>query len=153
MLGIEMKVGPKRLYIVQKIRGFLESLHRGESFEFSKHFIYDPAIYSFRKEDNVVLQKLIDIVLNEKMYRDNVTPYSPYGGSIGGDRLLAVPPFSGSRFSLRFQRSLRYFCNKKRCCTKASLCLMRRLHSALNLNRQKRMDIIWIFKDLSRFRS
>lgn len=93
MLGIEMKVGPKRLYIVQKIRGFLESVHRGESFEFSKHFIYDPAIYSFRKEDNVVLQKLIDIVLNEKMYRDNVTPYSPYGGSIGGDRLLAVPPF------------------------------------------------------------
>lgn len=66
MLGIEMKVGPKRLYIVQKIRGFLESVHRGESFEFSKHFIYDPAIYSFRKEDNVVLQKLIDIVLNEK---------------------------------------------------------------------------------------
>lgn len=93
MLGIEMKVGPKRLYIVQKIRGFLESVHRGESFEFTKHFIYDPAIYSFRKEDNVVLQKLIDIVLNEKMYRDNVTPYSPYGGSIGGDRLLAVPPF------------------------------------------------------------
>lgn len=93
MLGIEMKVGPKRLYIVQKIRGFLESVHRGESFEFSKHFIYDPAIYSFRKEDNVVLQKLIDIVSNEKMYRDNVTPYSPYGGSIGGDRLLAVPPF------------------------------------------------------------
>lgn len=79
MLGIEMKVGPKRLYIVQKIRGFLESVHRGESFEFTKHFIYDPAIYSFRKEDNVVLQKLIDIVLNEKMYRDNVTPYSPYG--------------------------------------------------------------------------
>lgn len=83
MLGIEMKVGPKRLYIVQKIRGFLESVHRGESFEFTKHFIYDPAIYSFRKEDTVVLQKLIDIVLNEKMYRDNVTPYSPYGGVLG----------------------------------------------------------------------
>lgn len=93
MLGIELKIGPKRLYIVQKIRGFLESVHRGEAYEFSKHFIYDPIIYSFRKEDNAVLQKLIDIVLNEKIYRDNITPYSPYGGSIGGDRLLAVPPF------------------------------------------------------------
>lgn len=92
MLGIELKVGPKRLYIVQKIRDFLECVHRGEVYEFSKHFIYDPAIYSFRKEDNAVLQKLIEIVLNEKIYRDNIAPYSPYGGSMGGHRLVAVPP-------------------------------------------------------------
>ena len=41
MLGIEMKVGPKRLYIVHKIRTFLERIQRGETFEFSKHFIYE----------------------------------------------------------------------------------------------------------------
>lgn len=93
MLGIEIKVGLKRIYIVHKIRGFLERIHRGETFEFSKHFVYDPAIHSFRKEDNIVLQKLIEIVLNEKMYRDNITNYSPYGGNLGGDRLLAIPPF------------------------------------------------------------
>lgn len=93
MLGIEMKIGSKRLYVVHRIRGFLERVHRGETFEFSKHFIYDPAIHSLRKEDNIVLQKLIEIVLNEKMYRDNVTHHSPYGGNLGGDRLLAIPPF------------------------------------------------------------
>jgi hypothetical protein len=93
MLGIEMKVGQKRIYIVQKIRGFLERVHRGDTYEFSKHFIYDPALYSFRKKDNDVLQILIQIVLNEKMYRDQVTTYSPYGGNVRGDRLLAIPPF------------------------------------------------------------
>jgi len=93
MLGIEMKVGPKRLYIVHKIRSFLERIHRGETFEFSKHFIYDSTFQSFRKEDNDILQKLIEILLNEKMYRDNIVSHTPYGGNLGGDRLLAIPPF------------------------------------------------------------
>ncbi|MCL6604672.1 MAG: DEAD/DEAH box helicase [Paenibacillus sp.] len=93
MLGIELKVGPKRLYIVQKIRDFLEHVRRGEAYEFSKHFIYDPALHSFQKEDNAVIQKLIDIGLNEKMYRQGVSSYSPYTNSMGGDRLLPIPPF------------------------------------------------------------
>ncbi len=94
MLGIEIKLGPKRLYIVQKIRAFLTHVHRGEIFEFSKHFSYDPSLHSFRKEDNAVLQMLIEILLNERMYRDNVSHYSPYTSSMmGGDRLLPVPPF------------------------------------------------------------
>ncbi|SDM32000.1 DEAD/DEAH box helicase [Paenibacillus jilunlii] len=93
MLGIELKVGPKRLYIVQKIRAFLERVHHGGPFEFSKHFVYDPALHSFSKEDDAVLLKLIEILLNERVYRDNIGPYSSYAGSLGGERLLAIPPF------------------------------------------------------------
>ncbi|KGE18360.1 DEAD/DEAH box helicase [Paenibacillus wynnii] len=93
MLGIEMKVGPKRLYIVQKIRDFLQHVHRGEAYEFSKHFIYDPSLHSFHKEDNAVIQKLIEILLNEKMYRERSSSYSPYANHMGGDRLLPIPPF------------------------------------------------------------
>ncbi|MGN7763316.1 DEAD/DEAH box helicase [Paenibacillus sp. 22594] len=93
MLGLELKVGPKRLYIVQKIRPFLERVHRGEPFEFSKHFIYDPALHSFKKEDNAVLLKLIEILLNERIYQGNAAPYSSYSGSMGGERVLAIPPF------------------------------------------------------------
>ena len=92
MLGIEMKVGPKRLYIVQKIRDFLEHVHQGKAYEFSKHFIYDPALHSFPKEDNAIIQRLIDILLNEKMYREKINSYSPYTNT-GGDRLLPIPPF------------------------------------------------------------
>lgn len=93
MLGIELKVGPKRLYIVQKIRMFLDRVRRGEPFEFSKHFIYDPALHSFNKDDNAVLLKLIEIVQNEQIYRATVNPYASLSGGLGGERLLAVPPF------------------------------------------------------------
>lgn len=93
MLGVELKVGPKRLYIVPKIRGFLERVHRGEPFEFSRHFSYDPALHSFSKEDNEVLVKLIEIMLNEKIYRSSISPYAPHTGTSGNERLLAVPPF------------------------------------------------------------
>lgn len=150
MLGIEMKIGSKRLYVVHKIRGFLERVHRGETFEFSKHFVYDPAIHSFRKEDNIVLQKLIEIVLNEKMYRDNVTNYSPYGGNLGEIASWLSLLFSGRRFSPHFQRFRRYICNKKRCCTKAFICLMKHRPLALRSNKPKAKATIWIFKDWSR---
>lgn len=92
-LGIELKIGLERLYIVQKIRAFLERIHRGESFEFTKHFIYDPSLHSFNKEDNAVILKLIEVLLNEKMYREAVSPHTHYSGGPGGERLLPVPPF------------------------------------------------------------
>ncbi|WP_019908885.1 DEAD/DEAH box helicase [Paenibacillus sp. HW567] len=93
MLGVEIKVGPKRTYVIQKIRAFLTSVHRGEPFELSRPFSYDPALHSFTKEDNTVLLKLIEIVLNEQIYRSNISHYLPHAGSMGGERLLPVPPF------------------------------------------------------------
>ena len=93
MLGIEMKVGPQRLYIVQKIRDFLDHVHRGQEYEFSKNFIYDPAIHSFQREDNSVVLKLIDILLNEKMYREGMNSHSPFTTRMGGERLLPIPPY------------------------------------------------------------
>lgn len=94
MLGVELKLGPKRLYIVPKIRAFLERVHRGEPFEFSRHFSYDPDVHSFSREDNEVLQKLIEMMLNEKIYRSSISPYaSSYNSQSGNDRLLPVPPF------------------------------------------------------------
>ncbi|QUL53937.1 DEAD/DEAH box helicase [Paenibacillus tritici] len=93
MLGIELKVGPKRLYIVPRIRVFLEHVHRGEPFEFTRHFTYDPDQHSFSKEDNAVLQKLIDMMLNEKIYHNTLNPYAPHGSHPGNERLLPVAPF------------------------------------------------------------
>lgn len=93
MLGIEVKLGPKRLYIAQKIRPFLEQVHRGEPFEFTAHFSYDPALHSFSKEDNEVLQKLIEIMQNEKVYNRLNNPYATGSSLPGNDRLLPVAPF------------------------------------------------------------
>lgn len=95
MLGIEVKLGPKRLYIAQKIRPFLEQVHRGEPFQFTAHFSYDPALHSFSKEDNEVLLKLIEIMQNEKVYNRLNDPYATRSNTLGNDRLLPVAPFSG----------------------------------------------------------
>lgn len=93
MLGMELKVGAKRLYIVQKVRAFLDSVHRGEPFEFSRHFSYDPASHSFNKQDHAVLQKLIEIMLNERMYREAAGTHTQLPHSTGRERLLPIPPF------------------------------------------------------------
>lgn len=94
MLGIEMKVGPKRLYVVPKIRELLERIDQREAYVFSKHFTYDPELHSFQKEQDAVIRQLIHIYQNEKMYRETSSPYSGHANGTSGDRLLLVPPFS-----------------------------------------------------------
>ncbi|WP_379130755.1 SNF2 helicase associated domain-containing protein [Paenibacillus sp. sgz500958] len=92
MFGIEFKIGLKRSYIVPKIRAFLLSVQRGEAYEFSKQFVYEPSMHSFAKEDNDILQKLIEIVVNEQMYRYSFG--ANFGSAVpGGERLLPVPPY------------------------------------------------------------
>ncbi|MDP4095900.1 SNF2 helicase associated domain-containing protein [Paenibacillus sp. P96] len=92
MLGIEMKVGPKRLYIVQRIREFLQAVDRGQSYEFSRHFTYDPERHSFPAEYDAVLRQLLDIHQHEQLYRETAGTYSGSAKSVSGDRLLLVPP-------------------------------------------------------------
>ncbi|TVY08139.1 DEAD/DEAH box helicase [Paenibacillus cremeus] len=92
MFAIELKVGPKRLYIVQKIRAFLEQLDRGEAFVFSKHFTYDPKLHRFRPEQEAILKQLIQVYANEKLYREAASGYSSAASSGGGERLLLLPP-------------------------------------------------------------
>lgn len=94
MFGLELKLGTKRLYIVKKIRDFLERVYRREPFVFSNHFTYDPQLHRFRKEDDVVIWKLIQIFQNEKVYRETSNSYPAEAVSISGERLLLVPPFS-----------------------------------------------------------
>jgi len=92
MFGIEVKIGPKRLYIVQKIKEFLERLERREPFVFSKLFTYDPQHHSFDNEDNAVIQKLLQVYQYEKMIRESTQPLSLQAKSMNSDRHLLIPP-------------------------------------------------------------
>ncbi|NIK78960.1 superfamily II DNA or RNA helicase [Paenibacillus castaneae] len=94
MFGIELKVGPKRLYIVQRIREFLASVDRSQAFTFSKHFTYDPAIHYFQPKNDAVLRQLIHIYRNEMMYRDAMTRSFFKEAPASDDRMLLVPSFS-----------------------------------------------------------
>ncbi|GGG14749.1 DEAD/DEAH box helicase [Paenibacillus abyssi] len=86
MFGIEIKIGAKRLYIVQNIREFLSRIDKREACMISKHFTYDPELHSFQKENDAIIQLLIHIADNEPFYNDVESHNS--------DRLLLIPPAS-----------------------------------------------------------
>ncbi|MFC5703919.1 SNF2 helicase associated domain-containing protein [Cohnella faecalis] len=96
MLGIELKVGPKRLFAVQKLRDFLERVDRGETYVFSKSFAYDPMRHSFQSDNDAVLRQLISIYRNEKLYRDTSDAATAQAFGISGERMLLVPPSAWS---------------------------------------------------------
>ncbi|USG67161.1 DEAD/DEAH box helicase [Brevibacillus ruminantium] len=92
MFGLEMKVGPKRLYIVQRVREFLERYQQRAAFVFSRYFTYDPGLHRFCPEDHAVLTQLLHIYQNEKLFRESL--YAAPAKNIGGERMLLIPPDS-----------------------------------------------------------
>ncbi|WP_409345618.1 SNF2 helicase associated domain-containing protein [Paenibacillus sp. MBLB4367] len=102
MITLEMKVGPKRLYVVQKLKGFLESVERRSAFEFSKHFIYDPMVHAFQEQDMAFIRELIDAVRNETVYRSALSKsvyISDYSSTEG--RTLFIPPVTWERLQAK----------------------------------------------------
>ncbi|WPS85928.1 DEAD/DEAH box helicase [Brevibacillus halotolerans] len=93
MFGLELKLGPKRLYVVKQIREFLDRMDRREGVIFSKHFAYDPELHSFQKENDEVLQQLVQISKNERMFQDTWN-ISVHANRKSDDRMLLIPPFS-----------------------------------------------------------
>ncbi|OPA79253.1 helicase SNF [Paenibacillus selenitireducens] len=94
MFGLEMKVGPKRLYVVQKIRDVLEHIDRREPYVFSKNFSYDPELHSFQPAHDAIIQQLLHIYQHEKMYRETLHNFAARANRLQSDRMLLVPPFA-----------------------------------------------------------
>lgn len=92
MFGIELKVGPKRLYIVQKIREFLDRIDRREAYAFSKNFTYEPELHAFGRADDAILAQLIQIYRNERMVRETMNAFHSSGSGMSGERMLLLPP-------------------------------------------------------------
>ncbi|WP_017813935.1 DEAD/DEAH box helicase [Paenibacillus shenyangensis] len=65
-LGLEMKAGLKRPYIVQHIQEFLECVRSRRSYVFSAKFMYDPELHSFSREDDEVIRQLLLIQRDEQ---------------------------------------------------------------------------------------
>jgi len=92
MFAIELKIGTKRMYVVQKLRDFLDRLGHGERCEFSRHFSYEPELHCFHESNDAILRKLIEIHRNEKMYRETSGLFSAQAAPAGGEKLLLIPP-------------------------------------------------------------
>jgi len=91
IVTLQMRMGPKKLYTVQTIREFLRHHDEGEPLEFSRMFTYDPAQHFFHEHDQAVIQILMEIERNERIYRDS-WGVEPALTSYDQERELIVPP-------------------------------------------------------------
>ncbi|RNA66815.1 SNF2 helicase associated domain-containing protein [Alteribacter keqinensis] len=57
-IDLEMKIGPKRRYVVKDIKEFLFAMEQSDAVRFSKLFTYHPSDYSFKDEDLRVFRQL-----------------------------------------------------------------------------------------------
>ncbi|MGE6667856.1 SNF2 helicase associated domain-containing protein [Paenibacillus xylanexedens] len=86
-LALELKVGNKRLYVVQKVKQFLNCIEKGEPMSFTKLFHYDPLMHVFTPQDQAILSILIRMRQSEEAYRQSISGY--LGASDGRDILIA----------------------------------------------------------------
>lgn len=86
-LALELKVGNKRLYVVQKVKQFLNCIESGEPMSFTKLFFYDPSMHYFSPQDQAILSMLIRMRQSEEAYRESISGY--LGASDGRDILIA----------------------------------------------------------------
>ncbi|MBL3644844.1 DEAD/DEAH box helicase [Bacillus sp. RHFB] len=93
MLGLEMKIGSLN---VSNVRDFLKRVKEGKPAQVSPSFIYDPVLHCFQNENDLVLQELITVISDEKVYVDALTDKSEYTLD---DHLLLLPPSSFRRLS------------------------------------------------------
>lgn len=87
MLGIAIKIGN---YNVENIREFLQQVKHGNSSTLSSTFMYEPSLHCFEKETDAVIQQLIQITDDEKMYLDLAEVAE-------SNRVLRIPPSSWER--------------------------------------------------------
>ncbi len=92
LMTMEMKLGPKRVYVVQKIKDFLDAYDKRKPFYFAKNFTYDPSQHTFKITDMAILDVLIETVRNEDAYRTAFGNQFGQSYSLRNDRLLYLPP-------------------------------------------------------------
>ncbi|GGA33957.1 DEAD/DEAH box helicase [Paenibacillus physcomitrellae] len=92
LFGIELKVGPKSLYIVKNIASFLDQLRRGESAALSPRFSYDPELHSFAAEDEAILQLLGEGLQDRALYRETDRLGAIFAPGASSGRQLLLPP-------------------------------------------------------------
>lgn len=82
MFGMEVKIGPAH---VPNIRDFLEKVKEGNPSMLSVSFTYDPSLHCFQKEADAVIQQLVQVIHDEKMYIDE-------SDDVSRNHLLVIPP-------------------------------------------------------------
>ncbi|MCQ6276216.1 DEAD/DEAH box helicase [Bacillus sp. V3B] len=91
MFGVEMKIGST---LVKNIRDFLENVRDGHPSVLSISFTYDPNLHCFQRETDAVIQQLIQVIQDEKVYMKALPDKLEYASN---QYLLLIPPSSWDR--------------------------------------------------------
>lgn len=87
LLGIQLKLA--KVYFINHIREFLFKVEKRESFHCSNEFTYTPDVHSFKQETDAIIQQLIKMYHNEKMYEDTLEVHAKQDES-----MIFIPPAS-----------------------------------------------------------
>jgi superfamily II DNA or RNA helicase len=91
MMSLELKIGPKRLYVVKDIPELLKAAEENEAVKFSKLFTYHPADYFFSKEDMSIFSLMAKITQLREDEKE--TPSYGYFKSVSEKkREFMIPP-------------------------------------------------------------
>lgn len=96
--AVSLRVGPKRLYVVARLKEFLDAVAGQKTYPFGARFTYDPGVYALSDEDARVLALLHESTSLESRlgtYGGYSPPrYGSYGQS--AERYLSISPaFAG----------------------------------------------------------
>ncbi|MGE0993110.1 DEAD/DEAH box helicase, partial [Bacillus sp. GMa5/2] len=87
LLGIQLKLA--KVYFINHIREFLSKVEKREFFHCSNEFTYTPDVHSFKQETDAIIQQLIKMYHNEKMYEDALEVHAKQDES-----MIFIPPAS-----------------------------------------------------------
>ncbi|MCL6454176.1 MAG: DEAD/DEAH box helicase [Alicyclobacillus sp.] len=91
VIGISMKVGPQRTYVVRKIREFLGAVADDRPYAFTPRFTYTPGQHRFNEIDGEIVRLLIEAMQEETYYQTLLHSYST-PTILDKDRTLSIPP-------------------------------------------------------------
>ncbi|WP_369900170.1 SNF2 helicase associated domain-containing protein [Bacillus manliponensis] len=83
LFGVQLKLN--RRHNVHDVREFLNQVEKRESFTCEDGFMYDPVVHSFEHETDAILQLLIQVYRNEKVYLHPLHRY---------EDMIFIPPSS-----------------------------------------------------------
>lgn len=75
---IELRTGVKRLYVVQKMKSFLQSVELAKPHPFTALFTYDPMRHEIGEQDRAMLDLLIQMKHNDEAYREYYSDLAGY---------------------------------------------------------------------------
>ncbi|MDQ6422695.1 DEAD/DEAH box helicase [Paenibacillus sp. LHD-117] len=92
-IGLELRVGLQKPYIVQRLPEFLMHIDQRRDYPLAKLFRYDPKQHRFLPEDELVIHKLITVIRQDEQYKTTVLHGKlPPSHTVQDQRLLIVPP-------------------------------------------------------------